>query len=71
MSNIVNSKKLVNFRLSEEDLKKLDILSEDLTKEIKIKFDRTMTLEYCIRWEFDKKYGTNKINDYIEHIKEA
>lgn len=67
MSN-VNTKKLVNFRLSDSDLQKLDYIAKDLSNEIKIKFDRTMALEYCIRWEYDKKNKTNKVGDYISEL---
>lgn len=62
-------KKVVSFRLSNDDLTKLDYMSKELSKETKIDFDRTMTLEYCIRWEYDRKYNTNKVEEYIENLK--
>lgn len=61
-------KKMVSFRLCNEDIQKLDYMSKELSKETKINFDRTMTIEYCIRWEYDRKYNTNKVNEYIENI---
>lgn len=63
-----NIKKPFNFRLSQDCVEKLDFLTDYLTKEIKVKFDKTMTIEYCIRWEYDRRYGTNKTNEFIENL---
>lgn len=65
------AKKMISLRLSEEDLLKLDILSKTLSDDYKINFDRTRTIEYCIRWEYDKKHNTNKTSEYIENIMNA
>lgn len=69
MSN--TAKKMISLRLSEEDLLKLDILSKTLSDDYKINFDRTRTIEYCIRWEYDRKNNTNKTSEYIENIMKA
>lgn len=63
------AKKMISLRLSEEDLLKLDILSKTLSDDYKINFDRTRTIEYCIRWEYDRKNNTNKASEYIDSIK--
>lgn len=68
MSSNAN-KKMVSFRLSNEDLEKLDYISKDLSEYTKINFDRTMALEYCIRWEYDRKYNTNNATEYVESLK--
>ena len=65
------AKKMISLRLSEEDLKKLDILATTLSEDYKINFDRTRTIEYCIRWEFDRKNNTNKVNEYIDNLTNA
>lgn len=53
-------KKLITLRMSEEDLKLIDVISKQLSEEHKINFDRTKTLEYLVRWEYENilKNGT-------------
>lgn len=69
--SVNTNKKMVSFRLSERDLQMLDYIQEQLTDEYKINFDRTKTIEYCIRWEYDRKYKTNKANEYVETLTES
>ena len=62
------AKKMISLRLSEEDLQKLDILAKTLSDDYKVNFDRTSTIEYCIRWEYDRKNNTNKTSEYVESM---
>lgn len=66
--SVSTSKKMVSFRLSESDIQMLDYIQDQLTKEYKVNFDRTKTIEYCIRWEYDRKYNTNNASEYVETI---
>ena len=61
-------KKPVNFRLSTDCIEKLDYIAKELSAEIKVNFDRTMALEYCIRWEYDRQNKTNKVEEYIGEL---
>ena len=69
--SVSTNKKMVSFRLSDRDIEMLDYIQEQLTNEYKFNFDRTKTIEYCIRWEYDRKHNTKKASEYIESITES
>ena len=49
-------KKLITIRMSEKDLELIDIISKQLSDKHKVNFDRTKTLEYLVRWEYEKEF---------------
>lgn len=64
----VSTKKMISFRLSEDDMKLLEEIQKQLSSEYKVSFDRTKTIEYLIRWEYDRKYKSNSSKEYIDSL---
>lgn len=57
MKKEVDNKQVVSIRLSKECLIMLEKLENNLTKKNKIKFNRTMTIENCIAWQYEKEFN--------------
>lgn len=55
MKKEVDNKQVVSIRLSKESLEMLKKLENKLTLKNKVKFNRTMTIENCIAWQYEKE----------------
>ena len=42
--------------IQKKDLELIDIISKQLSDKHKVNFDRTKTLEYLVRWEYEKEF---------------
>ena len=57
MKKEVDNKQVVSIRLSKESLEMLEKLENKLTLKNKVKFNRNMTIENCIAWQYEKEYN--------------